>query len=47
MSNVYGFMKSKIASGKLYSTYYYTKDLMTWKTWDAPVHDLTKGEEIP
>jgi len=43
---IYGFLKSRLVKGKLYGTYYYTKDKVNWDTWNAPVFDLKNGEII-
>ena len=42
-NHVYGFLKARLIEGKLYGTYYYTTDEVTWDVWHAPVFDLLKG----
>ena len=36
MGGVYGFLKHRIADGKLYATYYYTSNKKDWSTYEAP-----------
>jgi len=35
-----------LLDGKLHATFYYTKDKRIWSTWEAPIFDMLKGEEI-
>jgi len=41
-NHIFGFMKARLNNGKLYATYYYTFDQLTWKAWNAPIFDLIK-----
>jgi len=37
---------SRLTGGKLYNTFYYTKDEVSWSTWAAPIIDFKKLKEI-
>jgi hypothetical protein len=36
----------RLTEGKLYATYYYSYDALTWKAWNAPVFDLVNKKAI-
>jgi len=41
----YGFLKSRITKGKLYATYYFTRNTAAWEVWNAPVIELLKVKD--